>query len=427
MNKLTDTFLRSVKPTGKVQKHFDGGGLFIHVTATGSPSAGGMLWRMVYRFDGKQKLLSFGAYPAVSLKDARTRREEAKEQLAKSIDPSAHKQAVKAAAKAETENTFEIIAREWWSKHKDTWAPSHAESLLGRLTYNVFTPLGARGIKDITPLELLAVLRRTEERGAVHVAHRVLQICSQVFRYAIATGRAERDITADLRGALPPVKKRNFPSITEPSAISNLLRSIDAYNGSFIVRSALTLAPYVFVRPGELRHAEWAEIDMDNAEWRIPANKMKMRQLHIVPLARQVLDILIELHKYTGMGKYLFPGMRTSVRPISDSTLLNALRSMGYDRETLVVHGFRGMASTLLNEQGYNRDWIERQLAHGERDAVRAAYNYAQYLPERRRMMQQWADYLDSLRSGKAAVDTSRPVPIPDNPSFVVRRGGKVM
>jgi integrase len=232
------------------------------------------------------------------------------------------------------------------------------------------------------------VLRRTEERGSVHVAHRVLQICSQVFRYAIATGRAERDITADLRGVLPPVKKRNFPSIIEPSAISNLLRSIDAYNGNFIVRSALTLAPYVFVRPGELRHAEWAEIDMDNAEWRIPANKMKMRQLHIVPLARQVLDILIELHKYSGMGKYLFPGMRIAVRPISDSTLLNALCSMGDDRETLVVHGFRGRASTLLNEQGYNRDWIERQLAHGERDAVRAAYNYAQYLPERRRMMQ---------------------------------------
>ena len=227
-----------------------------------------------------------------------------------------------------------------------------------------------------------------------------MQNCSQVFRYAIATGRAERDIAADLRGALKPVKETNLASIKEPKGIGALLRNIDAYTGNVIVRAALRMAPYVFVRPGELRRAEWSEFSLD-AEWRIPAERMKMRQLHIVPLSRQVLTVLDDLRQYTGRGRYLFPSMRANSAPISDMTLLAGLPRLGYGKEEMTVHGFRSMASTLLNEQGYNRDWIERQLAHGERNSIRAAYNYAEYLPERRRMMQEWADYLDELRESK--------------------------
>jgi integrase len=432
MNKLTDTFLRNIKPTGKVQKISDGGGLFIHVTATGSPSAGGMLWHMGYRFGGKQKLLSFGAYPAVSLKDARAKREKAKEQLAQGIDPGAHKQAVKAAVKAETENTFEIIAHEWLTKHKDSWVSGHSDKILARLENNIFPLIGTRAIAAVTAPELLAALRRIEERGALDTAHRALQNCSAIFRYGIATGRCERDTAADLRGALAPAKSTSLAGLKEPKAVGALLRDIDAYPGNTVVRAALRLAPYVFVRPGELRRAEWTEFDLAGAEWRIPAHKMKMRQLHIVPLARQAVGILEDLRQYTGGSRFLFPSMRAASAPITDVTLLAALRRMGYGKDEMTVHGFRSMASTLLNEQGYNRDWIERQLAHGERDAVRAAYNYAQYLSERRRMMQEWADYLDSLRDGNGTAETPLSDPPPDKlpsgkPNFVVRRGGKAL
>jgi integrase len=242
-------------------------------------------------------------------------------------------------------------------------------------------------------------LRRIEARGAIDTAHRALQNCGQIFRYAIATSRAERNIADDLRGALPPVKQTNFASIKEPKAIGALLRDIDAYSGNLIVRAALRMAPYVFVRPVELRSAEWAEFNFEGAEWRIPAEKMKMRQVHIVPLARQVLAILEDLRQYTGNGRFLFPSMRANSAPISDMTLLAGLRRLGYTKEQMMVHGFRSMASTRLNEAGFNRDWIERQLAHGEQNSIRAAYNYAEYLPERRKMMQWWADYLDKLRA----------------------------
>ena len=245
---------------------------------------------------------------------------------------------------------------------------------------------------------LLEALRRIESRGAVDTAHRALQTCGQVFRYAIATGRAEHNIAADLKGALPPVRGGHFASVKEPAAVGGLLRAIDAYTGNVIVRAALRIAPYVLVRPVELRRAEWAEFNLDANEWRIPATRMKMRELHIVPLARQVMEILAELHQYTGGGRYLFPSMRANTATISDVTLLAALRRLGYGKDEMTVHGFRSMASTLLNEKGYNRDWIEKQLAHGERDTVRASYNFAQYLPERRKMMQEWADYLDELR-----------------------------
>lgn len=394
--KLTDTYLRALKANGKVQKYSDGGGLYLHVSPTG-----GKLWRMGYRFEGKQKTLSFGKYPAVSLKDARNRRDEAKDLLAAGIDPGARKKAVKAAIKAETMNSFEVVAREWFERYKDSWVDHHGKKILARLENDIFPLIGGKAIGAVTAPELLEALRRIEARGAVETAHRALQNCGQIFRYAIATGRAERDTAADLRGALSPVKSTNFASITEPKDIGALLREIDAYPGNMIVRAALRMAPYVFVRPGELRRAEWAEFSLESAEWRIPAARMKMRETHIVPLARQMLTILEDLHRFTGHGRYLFPSMRANSAPISDVTLLAALRRMGYDKDVMTVHGFRSMASTLLNEQGYNRDWIERQLAHGERNTVRASYNYAQYLPERRRMMQEWADYLDGLREGK--------------------------
>ena len=391
--KLSDAFLRAVKPTGKAQKVSDGGGLYLYV----SPS-GGKLWRMDYRFAGKRKTLSCGAYPAVSLKDARLRRDEAKAMLAQGIDPSARRQAVKNAVRAEMDNAYEVIAREWYARHSPAWAPSNSVKVLARQVNDIFPLLGKRPIGQITAPELLTALRRIENRGAVDTAHRTLQDCSRIFRYAIATGRAERDPAADLKGALAPVKSTSFASIREPAAIGALLRDIDAYTGNHIVRAALRLAPYVFVRPGELRRAEWTEINLDAAEWRIPAAKMKMRMVHIVPLARQVVELLHDLHPYTGGGRYLFPSMRANSAPISDMTLLAGLRRLGYGKEEMTVHGFRSMASTLLNEQGYNRDWIERQLAHGERNSVRAAYNFAEYLPERRKMMQEWADYLDALR-----------------------------
>ena len=391
--KLTDTFLRSVKGNGKPQKHADGGGLFLFVTPTGS-----RLWRMAYRFAGKQKLLSFGPYPTIGLKDARELREAAKKQLAAGIDPGAHKQAVKAAAVADTQNSFEIVAREWLAKYSVGWTESNKIKVTARLENGIFPYIGTKPVNQITPPELLAVLRRVESRGAVDTAHRTLQDCGRIFRYAVATGRAERDPAADLKGALAPVKGANFASITTPKAVGALLRAIDGYEGAPLVACALRLAPLVFVRPGELRKAEWAEIDVEAAEWRIPPERMKMRQTHIVPLSRQALAILEELHPLTGRTRFLFPSLRAPSTAMSDMTLLSALRRLGYGKDEMTVHGFRSMASTLLNELGYNRDWIERQLAHGERNGIRAAYNYAEYLSERRRMMQEYADYLDELR-----------------------------
>jgi integrase len=393
---LTDTAMRCFKATEKTQKLFDGGGLYLMV-----PPTGGKLWRLDYRFEGKRKTLALGAYPAVSLKEARQKREDAKELLAKGIDPSAHKQAIKAAVRAETENTFEIIAREWFAKYSAGWSEANRVKVLTRQINYIFPFIGGKPIREVTAPELLEALRHIEKRGTLDTAHRALQDCSRIFRYAIATGRGERDTATDLRGALPPAKEGSFATITEPNGVGQLLRAADGYGGGIVVASALRLAPLVFVRPGELRRAEWTEFNLDGAEWRIPAERMKMRQQHIVPLARQALDILRTLHKFTGHGQFLFPSPRTDARPISDVALLAALRRMGYSREEMTVHGFRSMASTLLNEQGYNRDWIERQLAHGERNSIRAAYNYAEYLPERRRMMQEWADYLDGLRAAK--------------------------
>ena len=377
-----------------MQKYSDGGGLYLHVS-----EAGGCLWRMGYRFEGKQKTLSLGQYPAVGLKLARERRDTAREKLALGIDPGEAKKAAKAAKRSAEEDSYEIIALEWFSKYENTWADTNKEKIMARQVNYVFPFLGAKRIQEITALELLEALRFIEKRGAIDTAHRTLQDCSRVFRYAIATGRGGHDIASDLCGALSPAKRGNFATITNEKAVGQLLRAIDGYEGAIAVTMALKLAPLVFVRPGELRQAEWAEFNLNAAEWRIPAARMKMKQQHIVPLARQALEILLVLAKFTGHEQYLFPSPRTNTRPISDVALLAALRRMGYSKEEMTVHGFRSLASTLLNEQGYNRDWIERQLAHGERNSIRAAYNYAEYLPERRRMMQEWADFLDMLKN----------------------------
>lgn len=288
------------------------------------------------------------------------------------------------------------------------WVESHASRTLTRLENDIFPYLGNKLAGEITAPELLVALRRVENRGALETAHRILQVCGQIFRYAIATGRAERDIAADLKGALPPAKVKHHPSITDPKQIGALMRAIRGYPGSIITATALKLAPLVFVRPGELRQAEWSEIDIDKAEWRIPAEKMKMNAPHIVPLSDQAISVLEEIMPVTGRDKYVFPSNRTITRPMSDNTINAALRRLSYGKDEMTGHGFRSMASTLLNEQGWDRDAIERQLAHSERDGVRAAYNYAEYLPKRKEMMQSWADYLDRLATGADVVSINK-------------------
>jgi len=390
---LTDLAVRNAKPCSKPRKLFDSRGLFLMVTP-----AGGRWWRFKYRFDGKEKLLSLGTYPDVSLKLARDRRDDARTLVAKGIDPAQARRASKEAGQAE--DTFEFVAQEWFAKFSPQWAYSHSSKIIRRLERDIFPWIGSRTIGSIKAPELLKLFRRIEGRGALETAHRAKQNCGQVFRYAIATGRADRDPITDLRGALPRPRPRHHPSITEPKAFGALLRAIKGYRGSIVTRCALQMAPLVFVRPGELRQAEWSEFDLKNAEWRIGAERMKERQQHIVPLAKQALEILSVIHPVSGEGRYVFPGVRSSSRPMSENTVNAALRALGYSGSEMTGHGFRSTASTLLNEQGWSHDAIERQLAHGERNTVRAAYNYAEYLSERRVMMQAWADYLDQLRIG---------------------------
>jgi integrase len=394
---LTDTAIRNAKPAEKPRKLADEKGLFILINPNGSK-----YWRLKYRFGGREKLLALGVYPDVSLADARQRRDNSRKLLANGVDPSEFKQQTKRAGKEASANSFEAVAREWYAKHSPKWAPSHGEKIIRRLERDIFPWVGKKPISEITAPDLLTTLRRIENRGAVETAHRALQNCGQIFRYAVATGRAERDPSGDLRGALPPVREKHHATITDHTAIGELLRAMDGYMGSFITKCAMQLAPMLFVRPGELRRAEWDEFDLLKAEWRIPPEKMKMRNTHVIPLPTQALLILQELQSLTGEGKYLFPGIRDHERPMSENTVNAGLRRLGYEKDEITGHGFRSMASTILNEQGWNRDAIERQLAHAERDNVRSAYNYAEHLPERRRMMQHWADFLDGLKaSGK--------------------------
>lgn len=399
---LTDIALRNAKPRETPYRLSDGPrgvarGLYLEV----SP-AGGKLWRFKYRFGGKPNLLSLGPYPNVGLKDARAKRDEARKQLADGVDPSAARKAAKAARGGE--GSFEAVAREWHATQESAWSAEYAAKVLGRLERLVFPWLRARPVGEILAPELLTVLRRVEARGTLELAHRAHQYTGRIFVYAIATGRAQRDPAADLRKALKPVPEKHHAAITDPKEIGALLRAIAGYRGSSVTQSALGLAPLTFVRAGELRKAEWSELDLEAAEWRIPAARMKMRVTHLVPLSMQTVAILSDLHPVTGSGRYVFPGLRTPTRPMSENTVNAALRRLGYTKDEMTGHGFRSIASTLLNEQGWNRDAIERQLAHGERDAVRAAYNYAEHLPERRRMMQAWADYLDGLKNGAEVV-----------------------
>lgn len=399
---LTDTVVRTAKTREKAYKLWDERGLFLLVSPSGSK--GSKLWRLKYRHDGKEKLIALGAYPDVTLAKARERRDDERRRVANGVDPSIHRKIEKAGRRAAQANSFEAVAIEWISKYSPKWSESHADKIKRRLQRDVFPWIGTRSVSSIEPQELLAVLRRVEARGRIETAHRALQNCGQVFRYAVAIGAAKSDPSRDLRGALQPAQETHHASITDAKAAGQLLRDLEGYQGSFVTACALRLAPLLFVRPGELRKAEWSEINLDGAEWRIPAAKMKARAPHIVPLSVQAVEILRELHPVTGARNYVFPGLRTHTRPMSENTVNAALRRLGYTHDQMTGHGFRSMASTMLNEQGWNRDAIERQLAHAERDSVRAAYNYAEHLPERRKMMQTWADYLDRLRTGEGKV-----------------------
>lgn len=392
---LSDTAIRAAKPKEKTYLMTDGEGMYLEITP-----AGGKWWRFKYRFDGKQKRISLGTYPDTGLKEAREKRQEARRLLATGVDPSENRKAQKAAGSGEVANSFEVIAREWFGRQAPTWVPSHSEKIISRLERDLFPWLGRREIGTITAPVLLGALRRIEERGAVETAHRALQNCGQIFRYAIATGRADRDPCPALRGALAPVKQTHYPAVTDPKKIGALLRAMDSYEGTLVTKCALRLAPLVFVRPGELRAAEWSEIDLDKAEWTIPAARMKMGIAHLVPLSKQAVSILEEVQALTGDVRFVFPSARTSDRPMSDNAILAALRRMGIPKEEMTGHGFRAMARTVLDEVLHFRpDYIEHQLAHSVRDPNGRAYNRTAYILERRQMMQAWADYLDTLKT----------------------------
>jgi len=389
---LTNTAIRNANSSKKTRKLYDERGLYLEI----SPN-GGKWWRFKYRYIGKEKRLSLGVYPDVTLKMARERREESRKLLADGIDPSENRKAQKLANGGE--NSFEVIAREWFAKYSTNWTTDHGGRIFRRLERDVFPWIGDKQIAKVTAPELLSLIQRIEKRGAIETAHRALGNCGQVFRYAIATGRAERDLSSDLRGALPPAKGEHFAAITEPKQVAEILRAIDGYEGSLIVRCALRLAPLVFVRPGELRKAQWENINFDKAEWRYMVTKTNTQ--HIVPLAQQAIEIFKELQPLTGNGRYVFPGARSKQRPMSDNAILAAMRRMGIGKEEMSGHGFRAMARTILDEVlGVRPDFIEHQLAHAVRDPNGRAYNRTAHLPERKKMMQQWADYLDKLKAG---------------------------
>jgi len=392
---LTDTKVKNANvPEGKKQaKIADGGGLYLLVTSTGK------YWRLKYRFAGKEKTLAIGVYPTVSLKKARQVREAAKESLSEGIDPNFAKKEAERLKRAEQDAaTFEGVAREWHKEHSKHVSAKYAKKVIVSLERDIFPWLGQLPIGSIKAIEVLNSLKRVADRGAEETARRLKTLCSQVFCYAVLHHELEQDPTTSIKGFLRNKKEQHYATITEPKKVGDLLRTMQTYEGAFQVRCALLMMPYVFVRPGELRQAEWSEFDLKERVWKLPAEKMKMKEMHIVPLSKQVIAILEDLFPFSGQGKYLFPSIRTNLRPISDNTLNGALRRLGFDKTEITGHGFRGMASTLLHERGYNSDYIERQLAHKEGNAIKAAYNHARHLDERTAMMQEYADYLDSLR-----------------------------
>jgi len=396
---LTDIKAKNAKPGNKPIKMADGGGMYLLVTP-----AGGKCWRLKYRFQGKEKVLALGTYPEIALAEARERREAARKQLAHGVDPREHQKALKAAKVAAAENSFEVIAREWYAHWSPGWSPSHAVTVIGRLNLDVFPRIGARPVGEVAAADVIKMLRAIEFRGALETAHRVRTICGQVFRYAISTGRAERDPTQDLRDALKPYKKGHLPAITDPQALAPLLRAIEMYKGTHVVKSALMLVPLLMVRPGMLREAEWDEINLDEAIWSVPGEKMKTDAPHIVPLPLQAVAILRDLRELTGRGRYVFPCHGQPDKPMSEAAIPVALHKLGFKGKQ-TAHGFRATARTILDEVLQQRpDIIEHQLAHAVRDPLGRAYNRTSHLAERKNMMQRWADYLDELKKGAPTV-----------------------
>jgi integrase len=395
MGNLTATQVKQAKPGEKIYKLTDGGGMYLQVHTNGA-----RYWRYDYRFAGKRRTLALGVYPEVSLKQARETHQEARNKLSQGIDPSEVRKVEKLTRYLAVAESFEAVGREWFNQVM----PDKSESYrirTGRILENDLYPaLGSRPIKSITALELLSALRRIEDRGANDIAHRAKQTAGQIFRYAVVTGRAERDPSGDLKGALKPRRqKKHHAAITDPTELGHLLVAMESFRGTLVVKTALLLSPLLFQRPGEIRSMEWGEIDWDEARWEIPAHKMKMGQPHIVPLSSHALDLLRELHRLTGRGRYVFPSARGASRCLSDNAVRVALRTLGYDKETVTPHGFRATARTILDEVlGYRIDWIEHQLAHAVKDPNGRAYNRTAHLEGRAEMLQKWADYLDELK-----------------------------
>ena len=397
---LTDTAIKNAKSQAKQVKLFDGEGLFLLVTPSG-----GKWWRLKYRLGGKEKLLSLGVYPEISLKEARRRRDEARTLIAQGIDPSDQRKEEKAVAEAESkekENTFQAVATEWLSVYGPDLTEKHALKLRRYLDNELFPAFGNKPVTELVPMDILDAARPKQEKGRIQTAHRLVQLTSQVLQFAVIKGVLKANVGLGLSKALQPIRVTSYPAVTEPKEIGRLLRAIDNYKGYPSIRYFLKILPYVFTRPGELRIAEWEEVNFEEAMLTIPWHRMKTRKLsrkdHRVPLSRQVIALLHELQEFSGEGRFIFPGIRAKTDTISDAGPLNALRDMGYDQETMTLHGFRSMASTRLNEMGIRPDLIEAQLAHKDPDSVRMVYNRAEYLDDRREMMQTWADYLDELR-----------------------------
>jgi integrase len=409
---LSPVEVSKAKPESKDYKLFDGGGLFLLVTPSG-----GKLWRLKYRFGGRERLLALGVYPQISLADARQRRDEIKKLLTNGVDPGDARKAEKQSQTQQTE-TFEAIALEWYNRQVPVWADTHAATVISRLKRDVFPHIGAQPIAELKAVDMLQVFRRIEAREKIETAHRVKSICGQVFRYAVATGRAERDCTADLKGTLTPVIPKHHAALTDPKDVAPFLRAMDDYNGSFVVKCAMQLSALVFLRPGEIRWAEWTEFDLDAGEWNVPIERMKLKkrlkearkgEKHLVPLSQQAIKILKTLHPLTGAGKFLFPSMTTNLKPISDNTINQAIRRMGYDKDEMTAHGFRAMARTIIEEVLLVKpEIIEHQLAHVVRDALGRAYNRTTHLEARKKMMQLWSDYLDGLKAGAKVVPFKR-------------------
>lgn len=397
---LSDAAVKNAKGRTKPYKLSDGKGLYLLV----QPS-GGKYWRFDFSYYGKRKTMSLGIYPVVKLAKARKAHEKARELVADGINPIQEKKREEQRKCLENSSTFEVVALELIEKKRaDKISDKYLKSMKSRLERYIFPHIGYLPIAEIDAPDLLDVLKRIESTGKLETCQRIKRVCGEVFRFGILTRRCSRDPAADLTGALATGKVTHMATITDPKGIAELLRAIDGYSGQFITLCALKLAPLLFVRPGELRHAEWNEIDIDGMIWRIPAGKMKMRAAHTVPLSRQAAAILKDIQQITGKGKYVFPSLRSNDRPMSENTVNAALRRLGYSKEEMTGHGFRGMASTNLNEQGWSSDVIERQLAHSEKNSVRAAYNHAEYLPQRKKMMQAWADYLNLLKVGKKVI-----------------------